>query len=335
MKRVAITGGSGFIGLALVRMLLERDVEPVIICRHPSPAADQLGVETRIGDIRDRALLEQAFMGCDTVFHVAAKAGIWGAWKDFFSINVTGTEQVIGACKTRGVASLVYTSTPSVVFHPAGVSGVSESTPYSRTFLCHYAHTKALAEQLVLAANSDELRTTALRPHLVWGPGDNHLLPRLVKQGRNGTLRRVGDGHNLVDLTYIDNAVHAHLLAADNLAGPASGAGRAYFISQGTPVRLWPWINTLFKRLGIPVVRDKISFQQAYWGGMFFESAYRLFRIKKEPPMTRFLAAQLAKPHWFNLERAQRDLGYAPLVSSGDGMNRTVAWLQQNLPAQR
>jgi len=327
MRRVAVTGGSGFIGLTVVRMLLERNVEPVIICRHPSPEADQLGVTTRLGDIRDRALLEQAFAGCDTVFHTAAKAGLWGEWQDFFSINVTGTEQVIAACRACGVKNLVYTSTPSVVFHPMGVSGVSESTPYSRTFLCHYAHTKALAEQLVLAANCDELRTTALRPHLVWGPGDRHLLPRLIEQGRNGTIRRVGDGHNLVDLTYIDNAAHAHLLAADNLAGPASAAGRAYFISQGEPVRLWPWINTLFQRLGIPVVRDKISFRQAYLAGMFFEYSFRLLHIKKEPPMTRFLAAQLAKPHWFTLDRARCELGYAPLLSSAEGLHRTVAWL--------
>ncbi len=332
MKRVAITGGSGFIGLAVVRMLLKRKVEPVIICRHPSPEADRLGVETRLGDIRDLALLEQAFSGCDTVFHVAAKAGIWGRWQDYFSINVDGTKQVLAACRARGVANLVYTSTPSVVFHPMGMSGVSESTPYNRTFLCHYAHTKALAEQMVLAANCHGLRTTALRPHLVWGPGDRHLLPRLLEQGRNSTLRRVGNGRNLVDLTYIDNAAHAHLLAGDNLAGPASAAGRSYFISQGRPVRLWPWINTLFQRLGIPVVRDSISFQHAYWAGMFFEHTYRLCHINKDPPMTRFLAAQLAKPHWFNLERAQRDLGYAPLVNAAEGLNRTVAWLEHDLP---
>lgn len=331
MQKAAVTGGGGFIGLAIVRKLLEQDIEPVVIGRSKYEKVDELGVETHQGDIRDLHFLNKALVGCDTVFHVAAKAGIWGPKEDFFSINVTGTENVIKACRDQGIQQLVHTSSPSVVFNRVGLSGVSESTPYAKKFLCYYAQTKALAEQKVLAANElSGLKTTAIRPHLVWGPGDNHLLPRLIEQGKKGRLRQVGNGQNLVDITYIDNAVHAHLLAAKNLEDSGSAAGRAYFISQGEPVHLWSWINTLFQRLGIPRVQKRVSYTKAYWAGTIFERIYKTLGLKDDPPMTRFLAEQLAKPHWFSLDRAERELGYEPLVNQVEGLNRTVKWLRSN-----
>ncbi len=329
MKKAAVTGGGGFIGLAIVRRLIDQGVEPVVIGRSSYPEIDQLGIETRQGDIRDLTFLQQSFSGCDTVFHVAAKAGIWGPREDFVSININGTENVITACRAQGVQRLIHTSSPSVVFDRVGLSGVTENTPYAKKFLCHYTMTKATAEQKVLAANENNLlKTVAIRAHLVWGPGDNHLLPRLIEQGEKGLLKQIGNGKNLVDITYIDNAVHAHLLAAKNLENSASAAGRAYFISQGEPVHLWAWINTLFKRLGIPTVQKRISYNKAYWGGYILEYLYKTLKLKNDPPMTRFLAEQLAKPHWFTLERAERDLGYEPLVNQAEALNRTVKWLK-------
>ena len=322
-----MTGGGGFVGLALVKRLLAEQVEAVVVGRHRYPEVERLGVESKVGDIRDGLFLTRAARGCDTVFHVAAKAGIWGRREEYFSINLTGTEEVLKACRANGISRLVHTSTPSVVFADHDLAGVDESAPYGKRFLCHYAASKALAEERVLAANGGGLKTVALRPHLVWGPGDTNLIPRLVDRGRKGLLKQVGNGQNLVDIVYIDNVVDAHWLAAKNLEASATAAGRAYFISQNEPVNLWGWINGLFTELEIPKVTKQVPFVKAYAAGAMLECVYRLFSIHNEPLMTRFLAQQLAKSHWFSIAAASRDLGYEPKVSTAEGMRRLLEWL--------
>lgn len=329
MKRAVVTGGGGFVGKAVVRLLRERAIDVTVIGRSPSAEVEAMGAVMACGDIRDRAFLERALLGHDTVFHVAAKAGIWGSGGEYYAINVLGTENVLAACAKNGVRHLVYTSTPSVVFNRSDIRGEDETLGYADAFLCHYAATKAEAEKMVLAANGPALLTTALRPHLVWGPEDTNLIPRLLARGRSGRLRQVGDGSNLVDISFIDNVAQAHLLAADNLAGPGTAAGRAYFISQGEPVNLWDWINDLFRRLDIAPVNRKIGFRQAYIGGFLCEKIYLLLGRQQEPPMTRFLAEQLARSHWFSIAAAQRDLGYRPRVVTAAGMERLLAWLEK------
>jgi nucleoside-diphosphate-sugar epimerase len=221
---------------------------------------------------------------------------------------------------------LVYTSTPSVVFDRSDLSGADETAPYARKYLCYYASSKAVAEQMVLAANSEVLKTCAIRPHLVWGPGDPHLIPRLVERGKRKQLKIVGNGSNLVDISYIDNVADAHFLAAENLNSSATAAGNPYFISQGEPVNLWNWINDLFVRLGIAPVKKKIGFRSAYAVGTFLEGLHLWFSVEKEPRMTRFLAEQLAKSHWFSIDKARRDLGYTPRVSTNEGLARVAEW---------
>ncbi len=326
--RALITGGGGFVGQAVVRMLVNRGVACGVVGRRNYPSLDQLGVKVFQGDIQDKYFLTRVFKGYDTVFHVAAKAGIWGPQQEYEAVNLGGTANVIEACRVNKVRNLVYTSTPSVVFNHADINNGDESLPYGESFLCHYAASKARAEQLVLAANSDALLTCALRPHLIWGPGDPHLVPRLLDRGRRRLLRRVGDGSNLVDIAYIDNVAEAHLLAADNLLSSASAAGNAYFISQGKPVKLWDWINDLFRRLDIPAVETSISFRTAYRVGGFLEWIYRIGRISSEPRMTRFLAEQLARSHWFSIARAREDFGYQPRISTNEGIERLAAQLK-------
>ena len=231
--KALVTGGGGFLGLAVVEQLLARGDQVRSFARGPYPGLADLGVEVRRGDLRDAQAVEQACAGCDVVFHVAAKAGIWGRYAAYYEPNVRGTQNVLAACREHGVHRLVYTSSPSVVFDGRSMEGVDESVPYPQRQHSHYAATKALGEQAVLAANGTTLRTLALRPHLIWGPRDNHLVPRIVSRGRAGTLRRVGDGTNKVDTTYIENAARAHLLAADALATNPRAAGRPFFISQG------------------------------------------------------------------------------------------------------
>ncbi|MHB8808526.1 MAG: NAD-dependent epimerase/dehydratase family protein [Desulfobulbaceae bacterium] len=333
MHRALVTGGGGFVGLAVVRKLRERGIETSVVGRHRYPAAEELGARCLVGDIRDPEFMIRAVAGHDTVFHVAAKAGIWGSFADYYSVNVTGTENVLAACRSQGVRSLIHTSTPSVVFAGRDIEGGDETLPYSEKPLCHYAATKIIAERMVLAANSETLRTAALRPHLVWGPGDTQIIPRLLERGRQGRLRMVGSGLNRVDISFIDNVADAHLLAAQNLAGPATAAGEAFFISQGEPVVLWEWINALFARAGVQPVSRRVPLARARRAGRLLEVLFALLHLPGEPPMTRFLAEQLALSHWFSIAKAGNLLAYAPRVSSAEGMDRLVAWLKAvNLP---
>ncbi|MBM9537255.1 NAD-dependent epimerase/dehydratase family protein [Desulfobulbus alkaliphilus] len=328
MDRVLVTGGNGFIGKALVRELVRQGVEVVVVGRNHYPELTALGVQCHKGDIRDPECMVRVTARCDIVFHVAAKAGIWGDRDEYHAINVDGTANVIAACRTNGVRGLVHTSTPSVVFDRCSIEGTDETIPYATRTLCHYAASKIEAEKLVLQANSSQLRTSAIRPHLVWGPGDNHLIPRLLDRGRKKSLKIVGSGENYVDIAYIDNVVHVHVLAARDLVGQGDGAGQAFFVGQDQPVRLWHWINDLFVRLNIPPVRRKVPFAVAYAVGAGLEAWYSMARLAQEPQMTRFLAHQLAHSHWFSHERACRVLGYRQLVSTEDGLNRLIAWLQ-------
>lgn len=327
-KRALVTGGGGFVGKAVVQKLLGLGVETQIIGRHHYPEVEAMGARCLVGNINDEKIMSDATRGVDIVFHVAALAGIWGPWKSYYETNVLGTEQVIGSCRKNGVPMLVYTSTPSVVFDRVDICGGDEQLSYAGDYLCHYARSKVAAEKMVLAANSEGLSTCALRPHLIWGPGDPHLLPRLLESGRRRQLKMVGDGTNLVDISYIDNVAHAHILAARNLAGQGTAGGKPYFISQGTPVNLWRWINELFVMMDIPEVQSAVSFQAAYRLGRVFEAVYGVLRLKNEPKMTRFLAEQLAKSHYFSTTAAKRDLGYEPVVSTEEGLRRTVQWLR-------
>ncbi len=326
--RALVTGAGGFLGRHIVAQLLARGDEVRGIARSEYPALVEQGVEMRRVDIRDREATIAACEGVDVVFHTAAVPGIWGPWELYHGINTVGTEHVLAGCLAHGIRRLVFTSSPSVTFDGEDQCGVDGSAPYPERWLCHYPHTKALAEQQVLAENGvDGLWTCALRPHLIWGPGDPHLIPRLLARRRSGRLRRVGDGTNLVDMVYIDNAATAHLQAAEALGPDGAAAGKAYFLTQGEPVRCWEWIDELLALAGLDPVRESISVPAARRLGAVCEAVYRTLGIKSEPPMTRFLALQLGKAHYFDISAAQRDFGYEVSVSTAEGMRRVGEWL--------
>lgn len=324
MKRALVTGGGGFVGSHIVRQLLSLGIECLVVGRNPYPELQKIGARTLQGDICDAGFLERSFREVDTVFHVAALAGIWGRWQDYYRVNVQGTENVLAACRVNGVARLVHTSTPSVVFNGDNIVQGDEQLPYAHRFLCHYAKTKALAEQLVLekGALGRDLLTCAIRPHLVWGPGDPHLIPRLLERGRLGKLKKVGDCKNLVDISYVENVADAHILAAKNLETIQTANGQAYFISQGEPVNLWQWIEQLFVDMDVPAIKSRVPYEVAYVGGALLEAVHHLFIKNREPQMTRFLAEQLAKSHCFSIAKARRDLAYSPHISTREGMAR-------------
>jgi nucleoside-diphosphate-sugar epimerase len=323
MKQMLVTGGGGFLGLYIVEQLVARGDRVRVLCRGTYPRLKELDVECVAGDVRDAAVVARACAGVDTVFHVAAVAGIWGPWEHYHGINTSGTENVIAGCRQHGVARLVYTSSPSVIYDGGDHLGATESLPYPSRYLCHYPHAKALAERAVLAASgTGDLVTVALRPHLIWGPRDNHLIPRLIARAKSGRLRRVGTGNNLISMSYVENAAHAHLLAADRLVAGSPVAGQAYFINEVEPVNMWQWIDELLKLAGLPPVRKTISSRAAYAIGGLLESVYSATRLPGEPPMTRFLAQQLGGTHYYDISKAIRDFGYAPLVSVAEGLRR-------------
>jgi len=298
-------------------------------CRGNYPALERLGVGQVRGDVRDRDAVIDACRGIDVVFHTAAVAGIWGPWSHYYGINTQGTFHVVDGCRKHGVSRLVFTSSPSVTFDGNDQCGIDESARYPEKWMCHYSHTKALAEQHVLQSNdNDQLLTCSLRPHLIWGPRDNHLIPRLIERAKSGRLRRVGDGTNLIDTVYVDNAATAHLQAADELRPNSPVAGSAYFISQGEPVNCWDWIDDILALAGIGPVEKSVSLAAATRAGSLCEAVFGLLRIKSEPPMTRFLARQLGTSHYFDIGRAESDFNYRPDVSTTEGMRRLSAELK-------
>jgi len=320
--KALVTGGGGFLGQAIVRGLRRRGTAVRSFSRQAHAALDALGVEQRQGDLADAAAVGAAVQGCDVVFHVAARPGIWGAYEEYHRPNVTGTQHVIAACRAHGVRRLVYTSSPSVVFDGRDMEGVDESVPYPASYGAHYPKTKAQAEQLVRAANDSQLATVSLRPHLVWGPGDNHLLPRLAARARAGQLARIGSRAKLIDTVYVDNAAEAHLLAADRLSPGSAIAGKVYFISQGEPVPTWEMVDRLLAAAGAPAVTRAVPVPLALLLAWGFETVQRLSGNPVEPRLTRFVVHELSTAHWFDISAARRDLGYAPAISIAEGLER-------------
>lgn len=324
-----ITGGSGFLGRYIARRLLTKG-EQVILFNRSAPPADLSQAQWFKGDINDTNALITAMQGCDTVFHTAAIAGVWGSEDLFHRVNVLGTQSVLDACKATDVKKLIYTSSPSVVFGTDAIENGDETLPYPEFYLTVYPKTKAAAERLVLSANSASLKTCSLRPHLIWGPEDQHLIPRLIQKAKAGRLRQVGKGDNLVDLTYVDNAAKAHIQVSEALDTSGKPAGKAYFISDPTPINLWDWIDHLLKESSIPFKRRALSYNTAKRIGSFLEFTYRSLKLSGEPPMTRFVAAQLAKAHYFNNDAARNDFNYDPETNNEQGLKATLKWLRES-----
>lgn len=326
--KILVTGGSGFLGQALCVALKNRGYEVTSYQRTFYPALEKMRVQQILGDLADRQAVINACAGHDAIFHNAAKAGAWGSYKSYYDANVVGTDNVLAACREHGIKKLVYTSTPSVTH--AGrtpVEGGNEiNTAYGKNFKAPYPATKTIAEKNVLASNSSTLATVALRPRLIWGPGDTQLLPRLVDRAKAGRLKFIAGGFNKMDTTYIDNVVYAHLQAFDHLDIGANCAGNAYFISNGEPKPVRDTVNALLKAANAPQVSGSIPYGVAYAVGALLEAAWHVLPLKGEPPMTRFLAEQLSTPHWYDISAAKRDFNYVPQVSTEEGLRRLQIW---------
>lgn len=319
--KILVTGAGGFLGFEIAKMLVRDFPEAEIInfSRSHHQKLDEYKIKTRIGDLRSARDVERALKNINHVFHVAALPGVWGRKEEYFGINYEGTKNLVNAAKKAGIIKFIYTSTPSVVFGKVALCGQDESTPYPAEFYTYYAHSKRLAEEYVLKSNSKDFLTCAIRPHLIWGKGDPHILPRLTERAKKGQLKIIGDGKNLVDVTHVKNAAHAHLLAFNKITSDFIN-GQAYFIGQERPVNCWDFINQMLAAAGAPVVTKKISYKLAFNLGFIFEKIYSSLKIYKDPPMTRFVALQLSHSHYYSHEKAKNELGYEVLVTTEEGL---------------
>ncbi len=329
--RALVTGATGFLGSHLLARLRAAGRPVTIVSRSPRPELAATGVRVVVGALHDPAVCVEAARGAATVFHVAARVGVWGLFDDFYRDNVLATRALLAAARAAGARRFVHTSTPSVVYNGLDLAGADESLPLTTRCPSPYPLTKALAEREALAAHSATFRVCALRPHLIWGVGDPHLVPRILARAAAGRLRVVGSGENLVDMVHVENAADALLQAERALDGPAGG--KAYFITNGEPVNLWRWIDGLLHALGRPPLpARRVPLGVALALGAACEAAWTVLRRGGEPPMTRFVAAELAKHHWFSIDAARRDLGYAPRVSMAAGTAGLVAHLRASAP---
>lgn len=332
--KVLVTGGGGFLGRRIVELLLERGDDVTFLARGHYPEVEALGARGLQVDLCDATAVDKAVHGQEAILHVAAKAGFFGPLEDYRRINVDGTRHLLDAAERHDVRKFVYTSTPSVIGYAHESENAPRDTPYADEHWSPYPETKAEAERMVLAANSGHIATVALRPHLIFGPRDTNLMPRVLDRARQGRLPIIGDGENKVDMTYVDNAAWAHLDALDALTGSdAPHAGKAYFISNDEPVVLWDWLAAFFTSLDVPPPTRKVSLKVASILGNAMELAWKVLPLKGEPRMTKFLAAGLAKSHWYDMAPAKNDFGYTVRVPMAEGTQRTVDWFRQQADA--
>jgi nucleoside-diphosphate-sugar epimerase len=316
---ILVTGGGGFLGSAVCRQLAERGHDVRALQRRPATHLESIGVRSIEADIDDADAVARAAEACGAIVHTAGKAGIWGDPADFRRVNVDGTANVLRACEAHGIPFLVHTSSPSVVHAGGDIEGGDESLPLATRFSAPYPETKAEAERLVTRANSATLRTVSLRPHLIWGPGDPHILPRLVAKARGGRLALPAP-HKVIDTIFVENAALAHVLALEELLGEGRCAGKAYFVTNHEPLPQGEIIRKLLAAVGVEVKIRAVPAGVAMAAGAIAESTWRLLRLGSEPPVTRFSVEQLATAHWFDPSAAQRDFGYKPKYSIDEAL---------------
>lgn len=320
--KVLVTGAGGFLGFEVAKSLVELGHEVTNLSRHHYVSLDAYNIKTIKYDLSQPSDIDLS--GFDAIIHCAAIAGVWGKKESFYQTNYTGAIHLFDLAKKSGVKYFVYTSTPSVVFGSDDIILGDESLAYPEKFYTYYAHSKSMAEAYILENSDDQMQSVALRPHLIWGEGDPHLVPRILAKARAGALKRVGNGDNLVDIIHVKNAALAHTLALNALSSGKDIGGNAYFIGQERPVNLWEFINQILHYNDIEPVEDSVSFSTAYFFGMIFEIIFKFLGINKpEPPMTRFVAMQLAKSHYFSHEKAKRDFDYEPIISIEEGLEKT------------
>ncbi len=324
MAKILVTGGSGFVGQALAIALSQAGHQVIALSRKPNPELQKLGIQIISCDLAKKDEIDSiSLTGVETIFHTAAYVKMWGKYNNFYQTNFLGTKYLLEKAKAQHVKKFIYTSSPSVIADGKDLKGINEAYSYPKKYKAYYPQTKSLAEKFVLANNSKDFKTLALRPHLIWGPGDTNLIPTILAKAKSGKLKIIGDGQNKVDICYIEDCISAHLCAYSALDANPKAAGKAYFISQGEPVILWDWINQVLELNGLPKITRKIPFKFAYSLATVLELLARLIPSAPEPILTRFLVSEMATDHYFDLARAKEFLGFQPKYSVQAGMEKT------------
>jgi nucleoside-diphosphate-sugar epimerase len=323
--RVLLTGATGFLGRAVARRLVDAGHTVAALVRDTDADLNSLGVEPQEGDLASLDAVVAAATGCDAVVHCAARVGPFARIDEYYDINVRGTDHVLAACEIADVRRLVFTSCAGVVIEHGDLNGVNESQRVAQRAPTAYLASKALAERHVLAANGPRFATIALRPHLLWGPGDAVWLPKLASLARAGRLRLFGEAGKKIDHCYIDNAADAHLAALERLEPGAAIAGKPYFITQGEPGPAEGFINGLLRAAGYPVEMRRLSAMLTRT--LAATAGARRTFAGADPLLTPDTLALLRQATWFNIAAARRDLGYSPRVGTAEGLARLSAHL--------
>ncbi len=321
-------------GAAIARALKARGDQVIVLDLAPECPVE--GVDYRRVDITDKAAVNEACRGVDTIIHNASIVHTKQNKQDVvWAVNLGGTENMLEAAQQNGVARFIYISSGSVVYEGKDIENGDESLPYSAVSQAPYADSKIAAEKVALAANGKGgMATCALRPHVVFGPGDNRFMPALLAKGRNGQLRvQIGRGVWLSDYTYVSNMTDAVLLADEALAKDglnSVAAGQAYFITNGEPMPFWDFIRKVAARLGFPPIKYTAPKSLVYAIAAVKEGIDTLKggTLNAEDGLTRFAIRYMCTHHYFSIEKARRDLGYNPAVSVDEGIERTCQHLE-------
>ena len=323
--KVLVTGTGSLLLGGIASELVQRGDEVVCLQRRTAMFHGHQNAQQVLADIRDADAVISAAQGCDAIIHGAARVGVVGTQKDFYDTNVLGTENILRSTEQHNIARLVFVSTPSVahtgdslIGAPAGQAEIGRKRSY-------YAESKAIAERTVLNSHNDHLAVVAIRPHLVWGPGDTQLVGRIVERADSGRLAVIGTGNALVDSTYIDNAVSAHIAALDSLHVGSACDGKAYVVSNGEPRTVNELMRSICAAAGVPFEPRNLSLTLGVRLGSLIERLWPLLR-SSEPPLTRFIAEQLGTAHWFDQRTVQQDLHWEPHVTLDKGFERLTQW---------
>lgn len=322
--RVLVTGASGLLGAEVARRLDRRGDDVTVMQRRPSG----LGLRERLGDVSDAAAVRAAVSGQDAVVHLAAKVHVVGAWSDYFAANVVGTTNVVTSARQAGVSCLVQVSSPSVAHSGSSLVGEPAAPADPDHARGPYSRSKALAERVALGAAGDSLGVVAVRPHLVWGPGDTQLVERIVARARAGRLTVVGRGTALIDTTYLDNAAEAIVAALDRAP---QASGQAFVVSNGEPRPVQEILTSLCRAAGVPGPRRHVPYRLAWTVGAAVDTWWRIRDRQDDPPITRFLAEQLATAHWFDQRQTREVLQWTPEVGLDEGFERLAAWFRDGM----